>query len=141
MIWYNKKNIVNRIEELSQKFNMQDFLYQKIGTLSTGQMQRVSIARCLVHNPKYYILDEPTSGLDIISSKVILDTIKEEKEKNKCILYSTHYMEEADTICDKVILINKGQIIISGTPEEIKEKTHTNNLRDAFFVLVGDENE
>ena len=52
----NKKNIVNRIEELSQKFNMQDFLYQKIGTLSTGQMQRVSIARCLVHNPKYYIL-------------------------------------------------------------------------------------
>ena len=75
------------------------------------------------------------------SSKVILDTIKEEKEKNKCILYSTHYMEEADTICDKVILINKGQIITSGTPEEIKEKTHTNNLRDAFFVLVGDENE
>ena len=137
----NKKNIVNRIEELSQKFNMQDFLYQKIGTLSTGQIQRVSIARCLVHNPKYYILDEPTSGLDIISSKIILDTIKEEKEKNKCILYSTHYMEEADTICDKVILINKGQIITSGTPEEIKEKTHTNNLRDAFFVLVGDDDE
>ena len=90
---------------------------------------------------KYYILDEPTSGLDIISSKIILDTIKEEKEKNKCILYSTHYMEEADTICDKVILINKGQIIISGTPEEIKEKTHTNNLRDAFFALVGDDDE
>ena len=89
---------------------MKDFLYQRISSLSTGQTQRVSIARCLVHNPKYYILDEPTSGLDIISSKVILDTIKEEIKIGNCILYSTHYMEEADTICDQIIFINKGKI-------------------------------
>lgn len=137
----NKKDITSKIKELNKKFNMEEFLYQNIGSLSTGQTQRVSIARCLVHNPKYYILDEPTSGLDIISSKVILDTIKEEKQNNKSILYSTHYMEEADTICDRVLLINKGQIITIGTPKEIKEKTNTNNLRDAFFVLVGDNNE
>lgn len=137
----NKKDINNKIKELTKKFNMEEFLYQNIGSLSTGQTQRVSIARCLVHNPKYYILDEPTSGLDIISSKVILDTIKEEKQNNKSILYSTHYMEEADTICDRVLLINKGQIITIGTPREIKEKTKTNNLRDAFFALVGDNNE
>ena len=137
----NKKDIKNKINELTKKFNMEEFLYQRIGSLSTGQTQRVSIARCLVHNPKYYILDEPTSGLDIISSKVILDTIKEEKENKKSILYSTHYMEEADTICDRVLLLNKGKIITIGTPEEIKEKTNTNNLRDAFFVLVGDNNE
>lgn len=137
----NKKDIKNKINELTKKFNMEEFLYQRIGSLSTGQTQRVSIARCLVHNPKYYILDEPTSGLDIISSKVILDTIKEEKENKKSILYSTHYMEEADTICDRVLLLNKGKIITIGTPEKIKEKTNTNNLRDAFFVLVGDNNE
>lgn len=137
----NKKDIKNKINELTKKFNMEEFLYQRIGSLSTGQTQRVSIARCLVHNPKYYILDEPTSGLDIISSKVILDTIKEEKENKKSILYSTHYMEEADTICDRVLLLNKGKIITIGTPEEIKEKTNTNNLRDAFFALVGDNNE
>lgn len=137
----NKKDINNKIKELTKKFNMEEFLYQSIGSLSTGQTQRVSIARCLVHNPKYYILDEPTSGLDIISSKVILDTIKEEKQNNKSILYSTHYMEEADTICDRVLLINKGQIITIDTPKEIKEKTNTNNLRDAFFALVGDNNE
>lgn len=137
----NKKDINSKIKELTKKFNMEEFLYQNIGSLSTGQTQRVSIARCLVHNPKYYILDEPTSGLDIISSKVILDTIKEEKQNNKSILYSTHYMEEADTICDRVLLINKGKIITIGTPKEIKEKTNTNNLRDAFFALVGDNNE
>ena len=81
-------------------------------------------------------MDEPTSGLDIISSKVILDMIKEEKKNNKCILYSTHYMEEAENICDRVILINKGEIIIEGTPSDIKKKTNTDNLRDAFFALT-----
>lgn len=133
----NKKEIEEQIKYLTETFDLSSFLYQKIGSLSTGQTQRVSIARCLMHNPKYYILDEPTSGLDIISSKVILDTIKKEKEKNKSILYSTHYMEEADTICDRVVFINKGRIVTIDTPEEIKKKTKTNTLREAFFVLTG----
>ena len=97
----------------------------------------VNIARCLVHNPKYYILDEATTGLDIISSQIILDFMKEEKKKNKIILYSTHYMEEAENICDRVIMINKGLVINEGTPEEIKSKTNTSNLRDAFFTMIG----
>ena len=137
----NKNEINTKIDELTNRFKMKDFIYQRIGSLSTGQTQRVSIARCLVHDPKYYILDEPTSGLDIISSKVILDTIKEEKNKGKCILYSTHYMEEAENICDKIIMINKGKIIIEGTKEEIFKKTKTTNLRDSFFALVGDNYE
>ena len=135
------KEINNRIKDLTDRFKMKDFLYQRISSLSTGQTQRVSIARCLVHNPKYYILDEPTSGLDIISSKVILDTITEERKKGNSILYSAHYMEEADTICDQIIFINKGKIIATGTPSEIKKKTNTNNLRDAFFALAGDRDE
>ena len=84
----------DRIKEISKKLNMDSFLYNRIENLSTGQTQRVNIARCLVHDPKYYILDEATSGLDIISSQIILDFIKEEKKRGKIILYSTHYMEE-----------------------------------------------
>ena len=126
-----------RIKELSKILNMDSFLYNKIGNLSTGQTQRVNIARCLVHNPKYYILDEATTGLDIISSQVILDFIKQEKQKGKTILYSTHYMEEAENICDRVIMINKGVVINSGTPDKIKEDTKTTNLRDAFFTMIG----
>ena len=137
-----KDLIEDKINKLSNKFGMNSFLFQRIGSLSTGQAQKVAIARCLIHDPKYYILDEPTSGLDIISSKVILDTIKEEKKKNKCILYSTHYMEEAASICDKVVFINKGKVIIIAKPDTIKENTKTNNLRDAFFSLIeGDNNE
>ena len=126
-----------RIKEISKILNMEGFLYNKIGNLSTGQTQRVNIARCMVYNPKYYILDEATTGLDIISSQVILNFIKEEKTKNKTIIYSTHYMEEAENICDKVIMINKGIVITRGTPSKIKEKTNTTNLRDAFFSLIG----
>ena len=132
-----EEKIDKRIKEVAKRFNLEDFLHQRIENLSTGQLQRVNIARCVVHNPKYYIFDEATSGLDIISSKTILDFIKEEREKNKCILYSTHYMEEAENICDRVILVHHGEIIKEGSPKSIVKETKTTNLRDAFFALIG----
>lgn len=136
-----KEKLVKRVKEIIDKFDMKSFQHQKIDTLSTGQYQRTGISRCLVHDPKYYILDEPTSGLDVISSKVIIDFVKEAKSLGKTILYSTHYMEEAENICDKIVMINKGKVITIGTPDEIKEKTKTTNLRDSFFALVGGNHE
>ena len=133
-----EKNETDKREvEILKLLNLEELKNAKIGNLSTGQTQRVGIARCLVHNPQYYILDEATTGLDIISSQIILDFIKEEKKKGKTVLYSTHYMEEAENICDRVIMIDKGNVIETGTPEEIKLKTNTTNLRDAFFALIG----
>ena len=132
-----KDEAEKRIKEISKILNMERFLYNRIGNLSTGQTQKVNIARCLVHNPKYYILDEATTGLDIISSQIILDFMKEERKKGKTILYSTLYMEEAENICDRVVMINKGIVINSGTPEKIKEDTKTTNLRDSFFAMIG----
>lgn len=129
--------IKEREKEILKILNLEDLKNARIGSLSTGQTQRVGLARCLVHDPKYYILDEATSGLDIISSQIILDFIKEEKKRGKTILYSTHYMEEAENICDKIIMVNKGNVIATGTPEEIRQKTQTTNLRDAFFKLIG----
>ena len=134
-----KKDYDKRIKEISKLLELDSFLYNRIENLSTGQTQRVGVARCLIHNPKYYILDEATSGLDIISSQIILDFIKDERKKNKGIIYSTHYMEEAENICDYVYLINHGKIIAEGTPTAIKEKTKTTNLRDSFFKIIGGE--
>ena len=137
-----EKELLNtRIEEILKRFDMESFAYQRIENLSTGQYQRVSIARCLVHDPKYYIFDEATSGLDIISSKVIIDFIKEEKKRGKCIIYSTHYMEEAVNICDRILFINKGSVLIEGTVKEILKKSKTDNLRDAFFELTRRDND
>ncbi len=135
----DKSIVSKRIEEVVKRFDMESFKNQRIGNLSTGQLQRVGIARCLVHDPKYYILDEATSGLDIVSSQIILDFIKEEKKRGKTILYSTHYMEEAENICDYIIMLNKGVVIKEGTPLKIKEETNTSNLRDAFFKVLGDD--
>jgi len=132
----DKEVLERKIEEIAKRFKLKNFLHQRIENLSTGQMQRVNVARCIIHDPQIYILDEATSGLDIISSKVILDFIKEEQEKGKTIIYSTHYMEEAENICDRVILIHKGKIVSEGTPQEIIAKTETTNLRDAFFKII-----
>ncbi len=132
--------VEQRIKEISNELDLDKFLHQRIGNLSTGQTQRVGIARCIIHNPNYYILDEATSGLDIISSQAILEFIKKEKAKNKCVIYSTHYMEEAENICDRVVLVHQGHVITIDTPQNIISKTNTKNLRDAFFVLIrGDE--
>lgn len=137
-----KSKIDEKIKEISNILNMDSFLNNRIENLSTGQTQRVNIARCLIHDPKYYILDEATSGLDIISSQIILDFIKKEKKRGKTILYSTHYMEEAENICDNVIMINNGKVIKEDSPSKIKKATKTTNLRDAFFTLIrGDINE
>ena len=133
----DKSVIDKRIDEVVKRFDMSSFKDQRIGNLSTGQTQRVGVARCVMHDPHNYILDEATSGLDIISSQVILDFIKEERDKGKCIIYSTHYMEEAENICDRVVLINKGKIIAIDTPEKIVKDTKTTNIRDAFFKLIG----
>ena len=138
-----EKNILDkRIKDIIKRFDMETFKHQRIEKLSTGQYQRVSIARCLVHDPDYYILDEATSGLDIISSQVIIDFIKSERDRGKGIIYSTHYMEEAENICDNIIMINKGHIIANDTSKNLKKQTKTNNLRDTFFKLIeGDNNE
>ena len=136
----DKDTCEKRIKELSKSLEMEKFLYKRIGTLSTGQQQRVNIARCLIHNPSYYILDEATSGLDIIASQIILDFIKKERDNGKSIIYSTHYMEEAENICDYIIMINEGKIIMTGTSKEINKKLGTDNLRDAFMELIKGEN-
>lgn len=132
-----KESCEKRIEDIIKRLDLSAFIDKRIGILSTGQTQRINIARCLIHKPKYYILDEATSGLDIIASQVILDFIKEEKTNGSTIIYSTHYMEEAENICDYVVLIMNGKIIATGTPDQINKQTKQKNLRDAFFTLIG----
>ena len=133
---FDKKEIDARIQDISSLLQMEKFLDNRIEKLSTGQKQRTSIARCLIHRPEIYIFDEPTLGLDVISARSIIDFMKTEKEKGKCVLYSTHYMEEAEYLCDRIIMMAEGRLIAMGTPDELKQETHTTNLRDAFFALA-----
>ena len=134
-----EETVEERIRQISEVLSMDAFLDNRIEKLSTGQTQRASIARCLVHDPQVYIFDEPTLGLDIISSAAIIDFMKRERERGKTVLYSTHYMEEAEYLCDRIVLIHQGKIIREGTPAELKERTKKDSLRDVFSGLILEE--
>lgn len=128
-----------RINEIARVLELESFLDNRIERLSTGQTQRISIARCLLHNPDTYIFDEPTLGLDIISSRSIIEFMKGERDRGKSVLYSTHYMEEAEFLCDRIIMIHKGRILAEGSPAFLRERTMTGNLRDTFLSLIEQE--
>ncbi len=126
----------DRIDKITDVLGLDEFMDNRIERLSTGQMQRANIARCLIHNPDIYIFDEPTLGLDIISSKSIIDFMKSEKANGKTIIYSTHYMEEAQYLCDRIAMIHNGHIVEKGTSEELMTRYNCNNLRDAFSNII-----
>ncbi|MDE7430053.1 MAG: ABC transporter ATP-binding protein [Lachnospiraceae bacterium] len=132
----SEEDTKRRIDEISEVLSMESFIDNRIEKLSTGQTQRASIARCLVHDPQVYIFDEPTLGLDIISSAAIVDFMKRERKRGKTVLYSTHYMEEAEYLCDRIIMIHQGRSIGEGTPEELKKQTGLDSLRDIFAGLI-----
>ncbi|MBO5424924.1 MAG: ATP-binding cassette domain-containing protein [Lachnospiraceae bacterium] len=134
-----KEEISERIDEICKILNMEEFIDNRIEKLSTGQTQRASISRCLMHKPKLYIFDEPTLGLDILSSSAIVEFIKNERENGKSVIYSTHYMEEAEYLCDRIIIINAGKIIYEGTVDNLKQEVGQENLRDAFRILINKE--
>lgn len=130
------EEIDKSIENITEIMDMNSFIDNKIENLSTGQTQRTSIARCLIHNPSIYIFDEPTLGLDVISSKSIIDFMRSERNRGKTVLYSTHYMEEAEILCDKIYMMHKGEFIAEGSCEELKNCYKTNSLRDIFINLA-----
>lgn len=132
---FDKEMIQMRSEEIFRVLDMEGFADNRIEKLSTGQTQRASIARCLMADPRVYILDEPTLGLDILSADAIIRFMKEQKEKGKTVLYSTHYLEEAQILCDRVYMIRDGKIVAQGTPAALMQQTKTDNLRTAFHVI------
>ncbi len=132
----SKEEVEGKTEEIFRVLRMDEFGDNRIEYLSTGQTQRTSIARCLIHSPSIYIFDEPTLGLDVMSSQDIIEFMKTEKENGKTVLYSTHYMEEAESLCDTILMIHQGKIIGRGSSEELKNMTNTSNLREAFLNIV-----
>ncbi len=125
-----------RIDELVERLGMTDFADRKADTLSTGQKQKASIARTVVHEPPIVVFDEPTSGLDVMTSREIIRLIDQCKEDGRCVVFSTHYMSEAEKLCDRLAVIHKGQLFATGTPAEVMAETGTEDLEAAFLKLV-----
>lgn len=125
-----------RVSRLVEIFGIADFSNQRCGTLSTGQRQRVSVARALVHDPPALILDEPTMGLDVLSGEVIYRFIEKERERGKAILFSTHQMAEVELLADRIGVLSAGRLVAEGTPASLIEQTGQTSLARAFLSLV-----
>lgn len=129
----NEDDIKKRIEEIITAFDITEFKNKRCEHLSTGQKQRVSIARTVFHSPDVLILDEPTAGLDVISSQYILNFIRKERDKGKSILFSTHNMSEAELLCDRIGLLHKGRLLDEGTLPQLKNNANKKNLTEVFL--------
>ncbi len=126
-----------KIEQLFDSLGISDFADTKIDKLSTGMKQKVAIARTIIHDPEVLILDEPTQGLDVPSSRLVEQFIIEEKNRGKTIILSTHIMEEAEYLADRIFVIHKGKQKAAGTIEELKRITGKTRLKEVFLTLIG----
>ncbi|MFP4456661.1 MAG: ABC transporter ATP-binding protein [Clostridia bacterium] len=135
----SKEVIDKRRVELFDYFNVTSYQNMKISELSQGMKQKLSIAVSLVHDPKVIIFDEPTNGLDVITAKAVTDYLLKLKQLGKTIIISTHIMNVAAKLCDRIAILLNGEICINDNLENILLKTKTNNLEEAFFKLYEQE--
>lgn len=130
------KIIEKKMAEIFHNLDMEDFQDVRVHKLSTGMKQKLSIARCIIHDPPILILDEPTLGLDIITARTVTGYVKRFREQGKCIIYSTHLMREAERLCDVIAIIHQGNLIAQGTLEELKKNSSSEDLEEIFFELI-----
>lgn len=125
-----------RVDEVIRQFAIGEFADSRIDRLSTGMKQKVAIARTMLHDPPILILDEPTSGLDVPTARTIEDAVVDARRRGKTIVYSTHIMEEAEYLCDRIAVINRGRVTMTGTMDELRAATGKHRLREVFLELL-----
>ncbi|MBI4244506.1 MAG: ABC transporter ATP-binding protein [Planctomycetes bacterium] len=135
---YGLKNAVlqDRIDFYLNEFEITEFQNMAISRLSSGMKQKLNLIRCILHEPEVVILDEPTSNLDVVASQLIFEMLKQLKQRNKCIIISSHNMLQAQKLCDTFFIINKGRVVQQGDLKEITSKTDSADLEEAFLKTV-----
>jgi sodium transport system ATP-binding protein len=132
-----KNQINDKIDVILEKLSLTEYADKRCSKLSRGNKQKVAIARAIIHEPQVFIFDEPTSGLDVISSRAVLDFVKQCKKDGKTILYSSHSMYETEEICDRISIIHDGKILMTNSIKKIQKEYES--LENAFISTVKDE--
>jgi ABC-2 type transport system ATP-binding protein/sodium transport system ATP-binding protein len=130
-----------RLDGLIQRFGLKDFLDRRAGNLSTGQKQRVNLARALIHDPPMILMDEPTRGLDVVGTQVIFDYIATLRGEGKAVIVCTHRLDEAARLCDRFGLLHRGQLRHQGTLSELQRATGSETLTEIFLKLLAEPEE
>src|SRR5574337_1651179 len=126
-----------RREALADALEMRDILDRRTEGFSQGQRVKTAIARALVHDPKNVILDEPTNGLDVMSTRAMRTFLKSMKTEGRCVLFSSHIMQEVAALCDRIVVIARGRVVADESPDALRAQTGETNLEDAFVKLIG----
>jgi sodium transport system ATP-binding protein len=132
-------DIARRTEELSLALGMADILDRRAEGFSQGQRTKAAIARALVHDPLNVVLDEPTNGLDVMTTRGLREFLLSLKARGRCVILSSHIMQEVAALCDRIVVIAQGRVVAQGTADELRAQTGTQNLEDAFVKAIGSE--
>jgi sodium transport system ATP-binding protein len=128
-----------QIDSLLALLDMQSIADRRTEGFSTGEKLKVAIARALVHNPQNILLDEPTNGLDVMSTRAMRQFILHLREEGRCVLFTSHIMQEVAALCDQIVIISHGEVTADGSPDDLRKKTKQENLEDAFVAALGSE--
>ena len=128
---------VARIDELIRALSIGDIADRRAHGFSQGERMKVAIARALVHDPQTILLDEPTNGLDIMSVRALREQLRELRGHGKCLLFSSHVMQEVAALCDRIVILGAGRIVAAGTAAELIAWSSAATLEDAFVALLG----
>ncbi|HEY3294345.1 MAG TPA: ATP-binding cassette domain-containing protein [bacterium] len=134
----SEARIAQQVKDIAAALDMESFLTRRCDKLSSGQKQRVNIARTIMHDPPVLIFDEPTSGLDILASAQIVRFIRESRERGRCVIFSTHVMREAEKLCDRLVILHQGQVCIAGTLAEVRDLVGKEDLEEVFLEAIGE---
>jgi len=126
-----------RVDALARALALDPFFGRRAEALSTGERQRLSIARAVLHDPDVLVLDEPTAGLDVLASRFLRDFVRAERDRGKAVVFSTHYLAEAELLCDRIGLLHRGRLVAEGTPAALRAAAgDAPSLEEAFLRLV-----
>ncbi|HVY21918.1 MAG TPA: ATP-binding cassette domain-containing protein [Steroidobacteraceae bacterium] len=129
--------IAPRVDELINMLEMNEFADRYTEGFSQGQRVKTAIARALVHDPRNVIFDEPTNGLDVMATRSLREFLKQLRADGRCVLFSTHIMQEVVALCDRVVIIARGRVIAQGTADTLRWQAGESNLEEAFVKLIG----
>jgi len=125
-----------RIDELVETLNMEDFIDRRARGFSRGQQMKVALGRALVHRPHNIMLDEPTNGLDVASSRAVRDLLRRLRAEGRCILLTSHIMQEVGALADRIVVLSGGRVVLQGTPSELRRATGLHDLEEVFMAAT-----
>ncbi|HSG65155.1 MAG TPA: ATP-binding cassette domain-containing protein [Gammaproteobacteria bacterium] len=129
-------SIEERVQKIIDELNINDFADRRSKGFSQGQRTKVSLARSLVHEPQNIILDEPSNGLDVMSTRALRELIRDLRRAGRCVLFSSHVMQEVAALCDEIVIISKGQVALHDSPDGIRNATGCDDLEEAFVRAI-----